>query len=284
MNKKVEGFIQTRGGKVWYEIVGNKKSTPLLVIHGGPGYPHDYLESLEDLANERQVIFYDQLGCGNSEWVDNKSLWNAEYFFEEIEKVVKALNLENYHILGQSWGAGIAAGFALTKPKGLKSLIFADPFLSTPIWIKDALQLLKDFPKSLQDGLKKSADSKEYKKATQEFYKRYVYRMDQFPVGVFKSEHKMNADLYKYMWGPEEFKPTGTLRDFDLTDRLSEIKVPVLLLCGRFDETTPESTEYFKSKMPNAKMKVFEKSAHMPHWTERKEYMKTVRNFLKSIK
>lgn len=88
-------------------------------------------------------------------------------------------------------------------------------------------------------------------------------------------------DVYNTMWGHEEFRATGTLKNFDLTDKLSQITVPTLFMCGRFDEATPESTEYFQSKIPESKLKIFEKSAHMPQWTERIEYIKTVRRFLK---
>ena len=68
-----EGFIPVEGGKVWYRIAGETQTgVPLLTLHGGPGYPHDYLEPLEALAAERPVIFYDQLGCGASERPDDR--------------------------------------------------------------------------------------------------------------------------------------------------------------------------------------------------------------------
>ncbi len=282
--KREEGFLKTSGGKVWYEIVGDSVKTPLLVIHGGPGYPHDYLEPLSDLANSRKVIFYDQLDCGNSQRVKNKSLWTLEYFTEELEQLTKELGLKQYHILGHSWGSGLGLAFALKKPKGLSGLILADPYISTPLWEKDAMKLLGKFSKKMRETLlKNDAESEGYKNAWRQFYYKHVFMMKELPVHVLKSEHKMNVELYNYMWGPAEFKPTGTLIDFDLAGRLHEIKIPVLLLCGRFDEATPATVEYFKNQIPNAKMEVFEKSAHFPHWTERKEYIETVRSFLNSL-
>ena len=80
--------------------------------------------------------------------------------------------------------------------------------------------------------------------------------------------HNANNDLYNYMWGPNEFTATGTLKNFDLSDRLPEITHPTLLLCGRFDTATPESTARFQSLLPNSEMVVFENSAHFPIWTE----------------
>lgn len=284
--KTQEGFIQTKGGKVWYEIVGNKNTIPLIALHGGPGYPHDSLESLKDLSNEQKVIFYDQLGCGNSQRVKDKSLWTVKYFVAELQEIVKKLNLKHYHILGHSWGAALGVAFALTKPKGLKSLILSSPYISTPHWEKDAQKLLAKLPKNMRGALKGGKiKSKGYQKASKVFYERYVFRTDtdKRPTAAIRAGHKMSHEIYEYMWGPEEFIVKGTLKNLDLSKRLAEIKVPTLLLCGRFDEATPQSTEYFKSLMPNAQMKVFEKSAHMPHWTERREYINTIRSFLRSL-
>lgn len=281
MKRRNEGFITTDKGKVWYEIVGKKNSIPLITVHGGPGYPHDYLEPLEDLSDERQVVFYDQLGCGNSQWPSNKSFWSVKYFVSELGKLIKQLDLKEYHILGQSWGAALAVGFTITKPRGLKSIILADPFLSTPLWVKDAKRLLKKFPKTLQAALAtKDYNSKTYKKALDEFYYRHVFLMKKYPVAIMKSDNKMNVKIYREVWGPEEFNPSGLLKDFDITDKLSQINIPTLLLAGRFDEATPEVTEYFMSLIPNSQVKIFEKSAHMPHWIEREKYIKTIRDFL----
>jgi proline iminopeptidase len=280
--KREEEFIRTRGGLVWYEFVGDKKKTPLIIIHGGPGYPHDSLKPLEDLADEIPVIFYDQLGCGNSQKVDDKSFWTAKYFVEELETLIKKLKLKNYHILGHSWGAALGALLALKQPKGLKSLILADPYLSTPIWEKDAKRLLSKFSSEKQKILK-NPKSKKYGEVSNEFYYKHVYRMRSRPTAALKASFKMNYELYNYMWGPEEFKPTGTLKNFDLSNRLHKIKVSTLLYAGRYDEATPEAIEYFANLMPNVKTKVFEKSAHKPQFVERKEVIKTIKSFLKNL-
>src|SRR5262249_9694211 len=99
-----EGFIQVPGGRVWYRIVGSGNATPLLTIHGGPGMPSDYLRPLELLADERPVIFYDQLGCGKSDRPKDPSLWREDRFVEELATVRKALGLSEVHIYAHSWG------------------------------------------------------------------------------------------------------------------------------------------------------------------------------------
>lgn len=284
MNINQEGFIEVTGGKVWYGIVGKKTATPLIVLHGGPGYPHDSLEPLGDLVDKRRVIFYDQLGCGNSGKSHKKALWTVDRFVNELREVIKTLGLEKYHILGHSWGAALAVSFALTKPNGLKSLILSDPYISTPQWEKDAKRLIKKLPSDMQKAFKKGIkDSGEYKKASKEYYYRYVNHLEKIPVAMQRASNKMNLDIYHYMWGDSEFIVNGTLKDFDPTIKIPNIEVPILLLCGRFDEATPEAVKYFNGLFHNSHFKIFEDSAHTPFWNQRKEYIKTVQDFLQSV-
>lgn len=276
-----EGTITTRGGSVWYKVVGEKGDVPLVVVHGGPGYPHDYLEPLSDVAYDRQVVFYDQLGCGNSDTDTDQGLWTVDYFVEELQALVNTLGYDQYHILGHSWGAALATAFALTKPKGLVSLLLSDPYISTPVWEKDAKCLIEKLPHEMQDALAhQSPESSAYKIAKNEYYERYVRRLNPFPEPCNRAGQKMNKELYSFMWGPEEYKPTGTLHLFDPEDRLHEITAPVLLLCGRHDEATPEACEYFASKFQEARVVVFEDSAHFPFWNEREKYIHEISMFL----
>ena len=97
------GYVSTAGGKIWYKAIGKDRSgIPLLAIHGGPGATHDYLEPLEALANERPVIFYDQLDCGNSEKTDKREFWTVGCYREELHRLRKALGLQRLYLLGQS--------------------------------------------------------------------------------------------------------------------------------------------------------------------------------------
>ena len=99
----LEGTVQVSGGNIWYRVVGaGKKGVPLLTVHGGPGAPHEYLNPLKALAEERPVVFYDQLGCGHSDRPSDPALWTVEHFVEELDLLRKALYLNQVPILGQS--------------------------------------------------------------------------------------------------------------------------------------------------------------------------------------
>ena len=280
-----EGLIDVTGGKVWYRIAGSGGSVPLMVLHGGPGYPHDDLEALDSLSDQRPVVYYDQLGCGRSDRPDDLSLWKAPRFVEELGQVRSALGLDRVHILGHSWGSMLATDYALTQPEGLVGLILASPPISVPRWLEDAEKLKATLPVEVQEAIAKheaagTVDSQEYQGATKEFNKRFVCRLDPLPEVMVKAEASFGKVVYETMWGPTEFYMTGNLADYDRTGRLKEIKAPTLFTCGRYDEATPESTAWYHSLLPGSEIAILEHSAHMTHLEETERYIGIVRNFL----
>jgi proline-specific peptidase len=89
----------------------------------------------------------------------------------------------------------------------------------------------------------------------------------------------VNKDLYVGLWGPSEFYATGTLGDWDVTERLGEVALPTLITSGRFDEATPAQMEQLNSSIPNSQWVVFKDSAHVAHLEETGEYLDTIQRF-----
>lgn len=289
-----EGFIDVPGGKVWYTrlsedgVYANK--TPLVVLHGGPGNTHGPLKSeLDALADERPVIFYDQLGSGNSERPTDVSLWKTERFVEELACIREALGLTEMHLLGHSWGTMLAASYLIDrKPEGVRSVIFSSPCLSSEMWKQDADRLIARLPEEVQQTIKQheeegTTDSEAYHASMQVYYDRHVLRLNPAPEIVKLSRPMGNGEIYMTMWGPSEFCPTGNLKHYDVTPRLHEISNPTLFLCGRYDEATPESTQYYQSLVPGAELHVFEESSHMGYLEETEAYLQAVRQFLQKV-
>jgi proline iminopeptidase len=282
-----EGMIDVPGGKVWYKIVGlGKKGTPLLTLHGGPGAPHDYLETLEALSDERPVIFYDQLGCGESDTPSDTSLWNVNRFVKELEMVRKALGLKKVHILGQSWGSMLAVEYLLRKkPDGVVSLILSAPYLCTETWKTDQQSWISQLPEDVRDTIRSCEEKEEYvspayQEAMMTFYKKHLCRMDPWPECLNRTMEKMGTGVYEYMWGPSEFTITGTLKNADLTGRLEELDIPVLFTCGEYDEATPSATRLYQSKIKGSKMYEFKGASHSHHLEKPEEYIKVIREFI----
>ena len=283
-----EGFVQVPGGRVWFQVVGSGSATPLLTLHGGPGFPHDYLTPLAGLADERPVVFYDQLGCGKSDRPGDQSLWQADRFVHELAAVRAALKLDEVHILGQSWGSMLATDYLLTRPQGVHSVVLASPPLCIPRWAEDMAALRSALPQDVQDVYDRHeatgmTDCLEYQAAMLHFYKRHVCRLERWPECVELAFKGAGMDVYHTMWGPSEFHATGNLVDYDRTGRLGEISIPALLTCGRFDEATPGATAWFQSLIPGSEIKVFENSAHLAHVEETDLYLDVVRSFLRRV-
>ncbi len=283
----VEGFIDVTGGKVYYRIVGaDKPGIPLLALHGGPGAAHDYLEPLEALADERPVIFYDQLGCGSSDRPGDTTLWTLERFVDELATIRKELGLKKVHIMGQSWGSMLAAEYMVTKkPAGVVSLIFSGPCLSASRWITDQHAWISQMPDSMQNAIRIGEETgnfatPEYQSALNYFYSIHVCRMNPWPDCLNRSLAKMGVDVYEYMWGPSEFTATGTLKNFDRTGEMTGIKVPTLFTCGEFDEATPATTAWYQSLLPGSELKVFQDASHEHHLEKESEYIAAVREFI----
>lgn len=284
-----EGFVEVIGGKVWFKIQGCDKSTiPFLLLHGGPGAPHDFLEPYEKLEADRPVIFYDQLGCGNSDRPDDKSLWTIERFVEEVEQVVSALGLKKVHVFGHSWGSMLAVAYILKYNQKVASCILSGPFLSAQMFIEDAKYYVSQLPEKYRDVIVKCEENgdfnnKEYNQAMDYFDRQHVLRLDAMPEYILRGRPKFGAEVYNHMWGPSEFTATGTLREVSLVERLCEISIPVLFMSGRYDEVRPETVEFYKSNIRNAEMIVIEDASHCTYNERPEEVVNIVRDFLSKI-
>lgn len=288
-----EGFIQVKGGKIWYKIVGSGKGVPLLLIHGGPGSRScDGIPGYSTLGNDRPVIFYDQLGSGHSDRPTDTTLWQLPRFVNEITALRKELDLKELHILGSSWGGTVAVEYMVTKkPEGVKSVIFAGPLISTSRWMKDAQILISQLSQPVRDTIQKYErlklyDHESYIAATDSFNVKYLSRKPGARISAPDCEGvgKSNRQVYRYMWGPTEFNATGTLKSFERTENLHEIKQPVLFITGRYDEARPETIYEFQKEIPGSKVEIIENSGHNKLRDNPEQYLATIRNFLTSMK
>nr|pir prolyl aminopeptidase (EC 3.4.11.5) - Bacillus coagulans [Heyndrickxia coagulans] len=284
-----EGFIDVTGGRVSFQKFDeNGGGTPVIVLHGGPGSSCYSLLGLKALAKDRPVILYDQLGCGKSDRPMDTTLWRLDRFVEELAQIRQALNLDEVHI-SVTPGDYARSCLLLNEAKRVKSVIFSSPCLSAPLWEQDQKRNLKKLPLDVQETINRceengTTDSEEFAAAIEVFGKHFVNRLEKQPEWLEqKPSGYRNADIYNIMWGPSEFTVLGNLKNFDCTTQLKEITCPSLYTCGRFDEATPETTEYYSSLTPKSKFHVFEKSAHMPYIEEPEEYLAVIGDFLNSI-
>ncbi|HEX8027334.1 MAG TPA: proline iminopeptidase-family hydrolase [Vicinamibacterales bacterium] len=284
-----EGFVSVPGGRVWYTTMGTGNKTPLILLHGGPGGRSCVFSVLSDLGTDRRVIIYDQLGTGRSDRPDDLSLWTTARFVEELDALRKALGLTELHLLGHSWGGTLATEYLLTKgQQGVKSVILSSPLISTPRWLADARRLRSTLAPDVQSTLSRceaveTADDPACVAANEVFEEHFVRGAKSLPA-VPQCDGVTGGDtVYRHMWGAAEFTATGVLRDYDRSERLKELKLPVLFLSGRHDEAAPDTIADFQRRIPGAKMHLLENSAHATYRTETAEYVRLVRAFLADV-
>lgn len=282
-----EGFVDVTGGKVWYKIVGSGTETPLLVIHGAC-VPSTYLKPLEALAEDRPVIFYDQLTCGKSVGPSDTTLWTIERFVEEIALIRETLGLDEVHIYGHSWGTILAAEYMLTKPTGVRSLIMAGPVFSIPRYDEDSKYLLDTLPDSIKHAIvdnesKGTLDSPDYLSAKMVYYGTFFARRQPWSDELNETFAQVNHEMWNYFFGPKKGACTGALCDYDITGRLGEISTPTLLTAGEYDEARPATVEYYQSLIPGSEIAILENCGHLTIQDDPETDVKIIRDFLARV-
>jgi L-proline amide hydrolase len=281
--------------ETWYRVVGDLGSdpTPVVICHGGPGAAHDYTEPIAELSRfGRGCVLYDQLGCGQSTHLPDApaDFWTVQLFKEELVDLTRHLGIaERYAVVGQSWGGMLAMEHALDHPEGLRAIVVADSPASMPLWVEEANRLRADLPPDVQATLTEheqagTTNSPEYEQAVRVYYDRHLCRVP-WPDYVARSFAQMDEDptVYHTMNGPSEFHCIGSLKTWDITERLHEISTPTLLVSGRHDEATPHIVEQIEYRTPGAQWRLFEQSSHMPHVEEPEAFLEAVEGFLKTV-
>jgi proline iminopeptidase len=281
----LEGAIAVPGGDVWFKRVGGGPGLPLLAVHGGPGLPHDYIGSLARLADEREVIFWDQLGCGRSERPSDTELWTMDRSVAEMDAVVQALGLNRFHIFGNSWGGMLAQQYALDVSSGAVSLTISNSTASIPLFAENVTRLKAELNAATQSAIDRheasgTTDSGEYQAAIRTWNETYLCRIRPWPNDLEDAFRGMGAEIFETMFGPSDFRIVGNIRDWDVFDRLPAIVLPTLVVAGRFDECAPEHMRDMHERIAGSQFELFESSAHMPFLEEPERFDRVMRDFL----
>jgi proline-specific peptidase len=282
-----DGRLAVHGGSIWYKVTGTGKGTPLVLLHGGPGYSSYYLKPFEDLASDRQVVRYDQLGGGKSDKITDTAMFTIDHFVRELDSLRAHLGVEKWHVLGHSWGTILGVEYYRAHPERVASLTLGSAALDIPAWEKNAKQLVTTLSDSSQRAIrlaeaKKKYDDPPYQNALGEFYGRYVW-LHPVQADLESTMATYNEAIYTYMQGPSEFTITGTLKNYDVSPFLKQIAVPLLYTVGEFDEANPVIIRRFASLTPGAQVVILKGAAHLTPWDARDENVKVVREFLASV-
>lgn len=281
-----EGRLDVPGGRIWYRVVGGGSGTPVILLHGGPGDPSVYLKSLEALGDERIVVRYDQLGAGYSDVVHDTVLFKIPHFVEELDLLRQHLALEHVVLYGLSWGATLAVEYYHAHPEHVTSMILAGETLDIPAFAANVVRLFDEMPDSLARAVRLSAAGEPHDSAAvQAALKEFSTHFARSPVAAEQDTTRRlgNRNITSYMLGTNPFAPTGTLRSYDATPLLKEIRVPVLFLVGEYDVAGPEIVRHHASLTPGARFVVVPNAGHHIQWDNLPATLAAVRSFLREV-
>lgn len=279
-----EGRMPFCGYETYYRIVGerNTRKAPLLLLHGGPGSTHNSFEVLDSLAerDDRQLILYDQIGCGESYVEGRPDLWHMETWINELKALRAFLGLDKIHLLGQSWGGMLLLEYICRyDPAGIKSVILSSTLPSSRLWGEEQARLIRFLPEDAQKAIRESIETncyetEECKAAEALFMNRHC---GSAPTAdspdCLKREKKIGRESYIVGWGPNEFMPLGTLKDYNVIDELPNIREPALIMSGGNDMCTPYIAKVMADGIPNAQWELFRTSRHCLYVEETDRYM-----------
>lgn len=280
-------------GETAYAVIGdlNSGKTPLITLHGGPGFLGKSSMTIAQYAqkSERSAVIYDQIGCGASSGLKVKpaDFWQVPIFVKEFYELINHLGIvDNFALIGHSWGGLLAAEIAITQPKGLKALILSSPLGDSDTWVAGVKELLAAMPPEISSVIIKNEEAgttttDEYMAAAFKFYDKHVIRvpMPQEVIEVFE-EALADQNVYNAMWGPSELMCNGTLAGHVVTDRLDRIIAPTLIISGKYDECMATTAGAYRSGIKGSRWELFEESSHLSYVEEAAKYQRVMNEFL----
>lgn len=290
--------IETPKGtfKVWTKRVGNNPTIKVLLLHGGPGATHEYLEAFDSYFPGAGIeyYYYDQLGSAYSDQPHAPELWEIARFVDEVEQVRVALDLnaDNFYLYGQSWGGILAIEYALGHQEHLKGLIVSNMMASIPAYNEYAKNvLMPEMDEAALAEIQALEKAEDYgnprymELLVPQHYEKHILRMpaDQWPDPVNRAFATLNHDVYLRMQGPSELGASGKILNWDRTAELATIKVPTLVIGARHDTMDPEHMEWMAGQFPNGSYLHCPEGSHFALYDDQAVYFKGLIEFLRKV-
>ncbi len=282
--------------RVWTKRIGNNPTTKVLLLHGGPGGTHEYLEAFGSYfpAAGIEYYYYDQLGSHYSDQPDEPELWELARFVEEVEQVRQALGLDrdNFYLYGHSWGGILAIEYALKYQQHLKGLIISNMMAGIPAYNEYAESVLMPAmdPAALAE-IKGYEEAGEYddprfmELLMEHHYVEHVLRMpaDEWPDPVKRGFKHINPSIYVLMQGPSELGAGGKLVEWDRTSDLGKIEVPTLVIGARYDTMDPEHMEWMASAVQDGRYLYCPEGSHLAPYDDQEVYFEGLIQFIDDV-
>lgn len=288
--KITEGYLPYLGYQTYYRIIGegHPDLKPLVFLHGGPGSTHNYFELFDDFATTgRQLIMYDQLGCGKS-YVENRpDLWQSSTWVNELIALKDHLGLTSFHLLGQSWGGMLAIEYLCDhRPLEVCSVILSSTLPASQLWGQEQLRLIRLMSDEDQQAINRAIEQNDF--TSEAYLTAEAHYMLRYSADIptldspepLRRQRRAGRESYVTAWGPNEFYPIGTLKNWDYRDKLKNIIAPALIISGSDDLSTPLVAKTMADGITNSQWELFAHSRHMPFVDEPEKYFALLNQWL----
>ena len=282
--------------RVWTKRVGNNPTVKVLLLHGGPGATHEYLEAFDSYfpAVGFEYYYYDQLGSYYSDQPAESELVDLPRFVEEVEQVRQALGLtrENFYLFGQSWGGLLAMEYALKYQQHLKGLVISNMMARIPAYNEYAEKVLMPaMDQSVLAEIKRIEARKDFENPRYmellipHHYVLHLLRMpaEQWPDPVNRAFKHINPAVYIPMQGPSELGASGKLVNWDRTADLGKITVPTLVIGAQYDTMDPKHMEWMAGAVAHGRYLYCPNGSHMALYDDQQVYFDGLIGFIRDV-
>ena len=290
--------VQTPQGtfRVWTKRIGNNPTVKVLLLHGGPGLTHEYLEAFDSYfpAAGFEYYYYDQLGSYYSDQPTEPDLWDLPRFLEEVEQVRQALRLdrENFYLYGHSWGGLLAIEYALNYQQHLRGLVISNMMASIPAYNEYAQQvLMSGMDQTVLAEIKRMEAQGDYQNPRYMellipyHYVHHVLRLpsEQWPDPVNRAFTHLNPAIYVPIQGPSELGASGKLLHWDRTADLAKITVPTLVIGARHDTMDPTHMEWMTRAVSKGRYLSCPHGSHLALYDDQQVYFEGLIQFIRDV-
>ena len=282
--------------RVWTKRVGNNPTTKVLLLHGGPGVTHEYLEAFDSYFPSAGIeyYYYDQLGSYYSDQPDDPDLWELPRFVDEVEQVRKALGLraDDFILYGQSWGGILALEYALHYQSNLKGLVISNMMASIPAYNAYAERVLMPAMDQVVlaeirqlEATGQNENPRYMELLMPHHYTQHILRMpaEEWPDPVNRAFKHLNPKIYVPMQGPSELGASGKLVNWDRTADLGRIEVPTLMIGARYDTMDPKHIEWMASAVKRGRHLHCPKGSHLALYDDQTVYFTGLTQFIHDL-
>jgi proline iminopeptidase len=276
-----QGLLSLETARIFYEVVG--EGEPIIVIHGGPGLDHSYLQpGLDALAIRHALVYYDQRGTGRSVAALDSTAINLDAFVADIDALRETLGYERVSLLAHSWGALLGIEYAARHPEAVRGLILMNP-VEPGSRFREQLAVRQQSARTAEDSTELATLTalegfEARDPGTLSLWYRVMFRqtlrdrarIDELELDLAESTAKN---------GPDVARLIGTsIGELDWWDRLPTIQVPTLVLHGRHDVLPLAMSQALAEAFPVGRVVVLE-SGHFPYVEARDALLSAVSSF-----